>query len=50
MRCKRTGYYIILTAAERSLALTALLHFRNKAISHHIDPVDIDGLIQKLTK
>ena len=48
MRRKRTKHYLTLTAAERSLALIALLRFRNKAISRHIDPVDIDRLIRKL--
>lgn len=49
MRHKRTRHYLTLTAAERALALRALLRFRNKAISRRIDPVDIDCLIQKLT-
>jgi hypothetical protein len=44
-----TKHYLILTPAEANLALRALLHFRNKAISRGIDPVDIDILIKKLS-
>ena len=42
-------HYLILTPAEASLALHALLHFRNKALARGIDPVDIDGIIKRLT-
>ena len=45
---RKTKYYITMTAAERRIAVEALLHFRNKAISRSIDTVDIDQLIQKL--
>ena len=44
-----TKHYLILSLAEATLALQALLHFRNKAIARSIDPVDIDGLIKKLS-
>ena len=47
---RKTKYYINMTAAERRLALDALLRFRNKALSHGIDTVDIDQLIQKLQR
>lgn len=43
---RRTKRYLILTPAEATLALRALLHFRNKAISRGIDPVDVDLLIK----
>ena len=46
---RRTKHYLILTPAEAALALRALLHFRNKALARGIDPVDIDGLIKKLS-
>ena len=46
---RRTKHYLILTPTEATLALRALLHFRNKAISREIDPVDIDVLIKKLS-
>ena len=42
-------HYLILTPAEVNLVLRALLHFRNKALARSIDPVDIDGLIKKLS-
>lgn len=45
---RRTKRYLILSPAEATLALRALLHFRNKAISRGIDPVDVDLLIKKL--
>lgn len=45
---RRTKHYLLLTPTEASLALRALLHFRNKALTRSIDPVDIDGLIKKL--
>ena len=45
---RRTKHYLILTPAEATLALRALLHFRNKAIARGIDPVDIDVLIRKI--
>ena len=47
---KKTRYYISMSAAERRLALDALLRFRNKALSQGIDTVDIDQLIRKLQK
>ena len=46
---RRTKHYLILTPAEATLALRALLHFRNKALARGIDPVDIYLLIQKLS-
>ena len=46
-RC--TKHYLILTSTEAALALRALLYFRNKALARSIDPVDIDGLIKKLS-
>ena len=46
---RRTKRYLILTPTEASLALRALLHFRNKTLARGIDPVDIDGLIKKLS-
>ena len=46
---RRKRHYPILTPSEASLALRALLHFRNKALARSIDPVDIDGLIKKLS-
>ena len=47
---RKTKYYITMTAAERRLALDAMLRFRNKALSQGIDTVDIDQLIQKLQR
>ena len=47
---RKTKYYITMTAAERRLALDAILRFRNKALSQGIDTVDIDQLIRKLQK
>ena len=47
---RRAKYYITMTAAERRLALDAILRFRNKALSQGIDTVDIDQLIRKLQK
>ena len=47
---RKTKYYITMTAAERRIAVDALLRFRNKAISQGIDTVDIDQLIQKLQR
>ena len=47
---RKTKYYITMTAAERRLALDAMLRFRNKALSQGIDTVDIDQLIRKLQK
>ena len=46
---RRPKHYLILSPAEANLALRALLHFRNKATSRSIDPVDINGLIKKLS-
>ena len=45
---RRTKRYLILTPAEATLSLRALLHFRNKALARGIDPVDIDVLIKKI--
>ena len=45
---RHTKHYLILTPAEATLSLRALLHFRNKALARGIDPVDIDVLIKKL--
>lgn len=47
---RRTKHYLILTPAEATLALRALLRFRNKVLARGIDPVDIDGLIKKLSR
>ena len=49
MRKRKTKHYLVLTPTETALALRALLHFRNKALARGIDPVDIDGLIKKLS-
>ena len=46
---RRTKHYPILSLAEATLALRALLSFRNKVVARGIDPVDIDGLIKKLS-
>ena len=46
---RRPKYYLTLTPSEATLALRALLLFRNKALAHGIDPVDLDGLIKKLS-
>lgn len=46
---RRTKHCLLLTPAEATLALHALLHFRNKALARSIDLVDIDGLIKKLS-
>ena len=46
---RKRKHYLTLTPAETSLALRALLHFRNKALARGIDPVDIDVLIKKIT-
>lgn len=46
---RRVKHYLILTPTEATLALRAMLHFRNKALAHGIDPVDIDELIKHLT-
>ena len=45
---RRTKHHLILTPTEATLALRALLHFRNKALARGIDPVDIDMLIRRL--
>lgn len=47
---RKTKYYITMTAAERRIAVDALLLFRNKALSQGIDTVDIDQLIQTLQR
>ena len=49
MRKRKTKHYLILTPAEASLALRALLSFRNKVIARGIDAVDIDVLIKKFS-
>ena len=46
---RRTKRYLYLTPAEATLALRALLQFRNKALARGIDPVNVDGLIKKLS-
>ena len=46
---RRTKHYLTLTPTETSLVLRVLLHFRNKVLVRSIDPVDIDGLIKKLS-
>lgn len=43
---RRPKHYLILTPTEANLALRALLHFRNKAISRGIGPVDVNLLIK----
>lgn len=45
---RRTKRYLLLTPTEANLALRVLLHFRNKALTRGIDPVDIEELIKKL--
>lgn len=50
LRMRATKYYVTMTAAERRLALIAMLRFRNKAIAQGIDTVDIDQLIQSSRK
>ena len=45
---KETKYYVTMSAAERRLALDAMIRFRNKVLSQGIDTVDIDRLIRKL--
>ena len=45
---RQTKHYLILTPNEATLALRALLSFRNKVVARGIDPVDIDGLIEKI--
>ena len=47
---RKTKYYVTMSAAERRLALDAMVRFRNKVLSQGIDTVDIDQLIQKLQK
>jgi len=46
---RRTKRYLILSPAEATLTLRALLRFHNKALTCGIDPVDIDGIIKRLT-
>ena len=46
---RKRKHYLVLTQAETHLALRALLSFRNKVIARGIDPVDIDGLVKKLS-
>lgn len=45
---RKTKYYVTMSAAERRLALDAMIRLRNKALSQGIDTVDIDQLIRKL--
>lgn len=45
---RRTKHYLILTPTEATLALSALLRFRNKVLTRGIDPVDIDRIINRL--
>ena len=45
---RRTKHHLILTPTEATLALRALLHFRNKALARGIDTVDIDRIIKHL--
>ena len=47
---RATKYYVTMTAAERRIAVDALLSFRNKALAKGIDTVDIDQLIRKHQK
>lgn len=46
---RRTKHHLILTPTEDTLALRALLHFRNKALARGIDAVDVEGIIRKLS-
>lgn len=48
MFMRKRKHYLTLTPAEASLALRALLSFRNKVIARGIDAVDVDGLIKRL--
>ena len=45
---RRTKHYLILMPSETTLALRALLHFRDKVVARGIDSVDIDGIIKRL--
>ena len=45
---RQTKHHLLLTPNEATLALRALLHFRNKALARGIDPVDIDRIIKHL--
>ena len=45
---KKSKYYLSLDAAERRLAVHAMLHFRNKVLARGVDTVDIDRVIGKL--
>lgn len=45
---RRARHYLTLTPAEASLAIRALLRFRNKVVAHGNDPVDIDVIIKRL--
>lgn len=45
---RRSKYYLSLDAAERRLAVRAMLHFRNKVLAKGVDAVDIDRVIGKL--
>ena len=46
---RKKKHYIVLTPVEATLALRALLSFRNKILARRVDTVDVDGLIKKLT-
>lgn len=39
-----------LSPAERRLLIDAMLHFRNKVLSRGIDTVDIDRILNEVTK
>ena len=47
---QKRKHYLVLTPTEATLALRALLSFRNKVVARGIDAVDIDGLIKKLSR
>ena len=46
---RKRKHYLTLTPAETSLALRALLSFRNKVVARGIDAVDVGGIIRKLS-
>ena len=45
---KKNKVYVTLNPAERRLLIQGLLSFRSKVISRGIDPVDIDGILEKV--
>ena len=47
---RRTKHYLILTTSEATLALRALLHFRNKLIQQVRYTDAVDELLIKLQK